>query len=88
MTKTFRSIAAAGMLASAAALPVQATASTVCAGGQAGCVLPVEGAAPMAPVETARGGASWVLPALLGIAAVVGGILLLTDDDDDDAISA
>lgn len=59
----------------------------LCAGGAAGCVLPVKKAVPN-PVEAAEAAVVDkkgfpILPALLAAAAVVGGILVLSDNDDD-----
>lgn len=61
----------------------------LCAGGAAGCVLPVKKAVPK-PVEAAEAAAVDkngfpIIPALLAAAAVVGGIIILSDSDDDDA---
>jgi hypothetical protein len=60
----------------------------LCAGGAAGCVLPVK--KPVAtPVEAAEaavtdGNGFPFIPALLAAAAVIGGIVILSDSDDDD----
>ena len=87
MTKTnkiTRASVAAAFLASSTLLPIQANAqsqieSRVNCQGVDGCVLPIG-------VEEAGGGISWLLPALLGLAAIIGAVILLSDDDDDDEI--
>ncbi|WP_379547426.1 hypothetical protein ACFCW2_00760 [Qipengyuania sp. DSG2-2] len=78
-------------------------AAVVCQGGLQGCVLPVGNAAPPAPTPpaatpapapapapapvAASTGTNWLLPALLGLAAIIGGIFILDGGDDDDPIS-
>lgn len=81
LTKTSRAVVAASFLASSTLMPIQASAqsgveSRVNCQGADGCVLPIG-------TESA-GGVSWLLPALLGIAAIAGAIFILSDDDDDD----
>ena len=87
--------------APAMASPSGSAAAIACQGGMQGCVLPVGQAAPPAttappatstPAPVAEPvvestGANWLLPALLGLAAVVGAILILDDDDDDEPVS-
>ncbi|WJY18442.1 hypothetical protein QQS45_12620 [Alteriqipengyuania flavescens] len=86
MTKTniTRASVAAAFLATSTLLPIQANAqsqieSRVNCQGADGCVLPIG-------VEEEAAGVNWLLPALLGLAAIVGAIILLSDDDDDDEV--
>ncbi|GMN12239.1 hypothetical protein [Altererythrobacter sp. MTPC7] len=97
-TATFGAIALIGATSAPAMASPGAKAAVACQGGLQGCVLPVGNAAPApatapapapAPAPVAEpvvetGGAGWILPALLGIAAIVGAILILDDSDDDD----
>lgn len=89
------SFAAAGLWASALALPLGSTvavaraspASAVCTSAQAGCVLPVRAAPAAATAVVEERGSSWVLPALLAAAALIAGIVLLSGSDDDEPVS-
>ena len=86
---SMKAMAAAGLLVGSTVAPLSALSAAPCTSAQAGCVLPVEPAPATAVVDPVEEGTGigWLLPALLGVAAVVGAILLL-DDDDDEAISA
>lgn len=90
--KKMNSFAAAGLWASALALPFGSTAAVAqttvgCTSAQAGCVLPVQAAPAVAAVPAAERGSSFLFPALLAAAALIAGILLLADGDDDEAVS-
>lgn len=97
-TATLGAIALIGATSAPAMASPGAKAAVACQGGLQGCVLPMGNAAPAptpAPAPAAAPvaepvaeseGANWILPALLGIAAVVGAILILDDSDDDDEV--
>ncbi len=71
---------------------ITSQASTICASGFGGCVLPgktapakTEAPAPKAaPVAEEKGGTGGLLIGALAAAAVVAGILIASGDDDDD----
>lgn len=85
---TFKLMAGASMVVATLGLPAHAAnaqaAATACQSGMQGCVLPVGADPVVAPIVGEEAGFSWLLPALLGVAAIVGGILIFADDDDDE----
>ena len=98
--KTKATAALASMLIVSGAVSVQANtavsvqqASTICAGGFAGCVLPGQTkpapvappvqAPAAAPVEEAKGGGIGFLVPVLAAAAIIGGIVVAAGNDDE-----